>query len=40
MLEIQTTDINAALTGNKNPLAALNDIAKRQQAVLNGGGLG
>ena len=27
-------------TGNKNPQAALNDIAKRQQAVLNGGGLG
>jgi len=40
MLEIQTTNINAALTGNKNPLAALNEIAKRQQAVLNGGGLG
>ena len=40
MLEIQTTDVNAALTGTKEPLEALNDIAKRQQAVLKGGGLG
>jgi multiple sugar transport system substrate-binding protein len=40
LLEIQTTNVNAALTGTKNPLTALNDIAKRQQAVLKGGGLG
>jgi multiple sugar transport system substrate-binding protein len=40
LLQIEASDVNAALTGTKDPIKALNDIAKRQQAVLKGGGLG
>jgi multiple sugar transport system substrate-binding protein len=37
MLTVLTQDINAALTGAKDPKSALDAIAKRQQAILNGG---
>lgn len=40
MLTVETTDVNAVLTGTMDPIAALNDIAKVQQAALKGGGLG
>jgi multiple sugar transport system substrate-binding protein len=37
MLTVLTQDVNAALTGAKDPKSALDAIAKRQQAILNGG---
>jgi multiple sugar transport system substrate-binding protein len=37
MLTVLTADINAALTGAKDPKSALDAIAKRHQAILNGG---
>jgi multiple sugar transport system substrate-binding protein len=37
MLTVLTADINAALTGAKDPKSALDAIAKRQQAILSGG---
>jgi multiple sugar transport system substrate-binding protein len=37
MLTVLTADVNAALTGSLSAADALNTIAKRQQAILNGG---
>lgn len=34
LLEIQSTNVNAALNGTKDPAQALNDIAAEQQAIL------
>jgi multiple sugar transport system substrate-binding protein len=37
LLNVQSTEINAALTGSMNPDKAVDDIAKKQQAILDGG---
>jgi multiple sugar transport system substrate-binding protein len=38
LLNIQNTNVNAALTGTKDPEQALNDIAAEEQAVLDDSG--
>ncbi len=37
MLTVLTQDVNSALTGSMSAKAALDDMAKKQQAILNGG---
>jgi ABC-type glycerol-3-phosphate transport system substrate-binding protein len=37
MLTVLAQDINAALTGSLSAKAALDDIAKKQTAILSGG---
>ncbi len=38
LIDIENTNINAALNGAKDPETALDDIAREQQAVLDGDG--
>ncbi|MBL0747081.1 extracellular solute-binding protein [Nocardioides baculatus] len=38
LIDIENTNVNAALNGAKSPEDALNDIAEQQQGVLDGGG--
>lgn len=38
LIDIENTNVNAALNGAKSPEDALNDIAEQQQSVLDGGG--
>ncbi len=40
LINIENTNVNAALNGAKSPEDALNDIAQQQQDVLDGGGGG
>ncbi len=40
LIDIENTNVNAALNGAKSPEDALNDIAEQQQGVLDGGGGG
>jgi multiple sugar transport system substrate-binding protein len=40
LIDIENTNVNAALNGAKRPEDALNDIAEQQQGVLDGGGGG
>jgi multiple sugar transport system substrate-binding protein len=40
LIDIENTNVNAALNGAKSPEDALNEIAKEQQAVLDSGGNG
>lgn len=38
LIDIENTNVNAALNGAKDPQTALDDIAREQQAVLDGSG--
>ena len=40
LIDIENTNVNAALNGAKDPEDALDDIAKEQQDVLDSGGGG